>query len=227
MFLCNEIPPLARKRRPLRTCHRHPLTRTQPTAHTALHPRRALRHRRVTRARAPAHRRLNPPRPAARDADDPRQPQAGADLHWAHDLPADDGHQRHQPVRAADPQSLSIKGTAANLFATSAYGIVKMTTCAAFLLFAADSLGRRRSLLWTLTAQDTAMFYIGLHVRIDPPATGHAVSPAGCVALVCVFPFTGFFQRLGPRVLDLCQRDPDGVAAQLGRRDCGRDAVAV
>jgi hypothetical protein len=44
-------------------------------------------------------------------------------------------------------KSPSIKGTATSLFATSIYGIVKMTACAAFLLFAADSLGRRRSLL--------------------------------------------------------------------------------
>ena len=44
-------------------------------------------------------------------------------------------------------KSLGIKGIATNLFATSIYRIVKMTACAAFLLFAADSLGRRRSLL--------------------------------------------------------------------------------
>lgn len=105
-----RIPPLARKCRPLRACHRRPLTRARPTAHTALHPRRALRHRRVTRARAPAHRRLSPPRPAARDVDDARQPQAGADLHRAHNLPADDGHQRHQPVRAADPREPEHQG---------------------------------------------------------------------------------------------------------------------
>lgn len=92
------------------------------------------------------------------------------------------------------PQILGIKGTATNLFATSIYGIAKMTTCAAFLLFAADSLGRRRSLLWTSIAQGTAMFYIGLYVRIDSPATGHAVPSAGYVALVCVLLFAGFFQ---------------------------------
>ncbi|OCL10141.1 general substrate transporter [Glonium stellatum] len=91
-------------------------------------------------------------------------------------------------------KSLGIKGTATNLFATGIYGIVKMVTCAAFLLFAADSLGRRRSLLWTSIAQGTAMFYIGLYVRIDPPITGHSVPPAGYVALVCVFLFAGFFQ---------------------------------
>jgi hypothetical protein len=125
-------------------------------------------------------------------------------------------------------ESLSIKGTATNLFATGIYGIVKMATCAAFPLFAANSLGRRRSLLWTSIAQDTAMFYIGLYVRIDPPATG----PRGPARRVCGagvrVPVRGLLPvRLGPRVLDLCQRDPDRAAAQLGRRDCGRDAVAV
>ena len=49
-------------------------------------------------------------------------------------------------------KSLGIKGTATNLFATGIYGIVKMTACAAFLLFAANSLGRRRLLLWTSIA---------------------------------------------------------------------------
>ncbi|KAF2198479.1 hypothetical protein GQ43DRAFT_483269 [Delitschia confertaspora ATCC 74209] len=38
-----------------------------------------------------------------------------------------------------------------------------MATCADFLLFVADSLGRRLSLLWTSIAQDTAMLYIGLY----------------------------------------------------------------
>lgn len=69
-----------------------------------------------------------------------------------------------------------------------------MATCAAFLLFAADSLGRRRSLLWTSIAQGTAMLYIGLYVRIDPPVEGQSVPPAGYFALVCIFLFAGFFQ---------------------------------
>ncbi|KAF2202590.1 general substrate transporter [Delitschia confertaspora ATCC 74209] len=91
-------------------------------------------------------------------------------------------------------QNLGIKGNTTNLFATGIYGVVKMATCAAFLLFAADSLGRRRSLLWTSIAQGTAMLYIGLYVRIDPPVKGQDVPPAGYVALVCIFLFAGFFQ---------------------------------
>ncbi|KAK5674158.1 hypothetical protein LTS10_013100 [Elasticomyces elasticus] len=91
--------------------------------------------------------------------------------------------------------NLGIQGTSTGLFATGIYGIVKMVTCACFLLFAADSLGRRKSLLWTSIAQGCAMFYVGLYVRIDPPIKGDPnVPPAGYVALVCIFLFAGFFQ---------------------------------
>lgn len=91
-------------------------------------------------------------------------------------------------------EGLGISGTETGLFATGIYGVVKMTTCAAFLLFAADSLGRRKSLLWTSIAQGCAMFYVGLYVRISPPVAHAAVPPAGYVALVCIFLFAGFFQ---------------------------------
>ncbi|KAF2738463.1 quinate permease [Polyplosphaeria fusca] len=90
--------------------------------------------------------------------------------------------------------NLGITGNTSKLFATGIYGVVKMTTCAAFLLFAADSLGRRRSLLWTSIAQGSAMLYIGLYVRIAPPKDGDTVPPAGYFALVCIFLFAGFFQ---------------------------------
>ena len=83
-------------------------------------------------------------------------------------------------------ESLGIASTKTGLFATGIYGVVKMTTCAAFLLLAADSLGRRKSLLWTSIAQGTAMFYVGLYVRIDPPVKGATVPPAGYMALVCI-----------------------------------------
>jgi len=91
-------------------------------------------------------------------------------------------------------QNLGIKGNSTNLFATGIYGVTKMVTCACFLLFAADSLGRRRSLLWTSIAQGSSMLYIGLYVRIKPPVAGEAVPPAGYFALVCIFLFAGFFQ---------------------------------
>jgi len=91
-------------------------------------------------------------------------------------------------------KSLGLVGSSTGLFATGIYGVVKMVTCAAFLLFAADSLGRRKSLLWTSIAQGAAMMYIGLYVRIAPPKMGDPVPPAGYFSLVCVFLFAGFFQ---------------------------------
>ncbi|KAF2022005.1 general substrate transporter [Aaosphaeria arxii CBS 175.79] len=91
-------------------------------------------------------------------------------------------------------KNLGLQGNTTKLFATGIYGVVKMVTCAAFLLFAADSLGRRRSLLWTSIAQGSAMMYIGLYVRISPPLPNQDVPPAGYFALVCIFLFAGFFQ---------------------------------
>ena len=91
-------------------------------------------------------------------------------------------------------KNLGLKGTTTSLFSTGIYGIVKVMSCICFLLFMADSLGRRRSLLWTSIAQGLAMFYIGLYVRIAPPKDGQDVPPAGYFALVCIFLFAAFFQ---------------------------------
>ncbi|KAH0349674.1 general substrate transporter, partial [Aureobasidium melanogenum] len=91
-------------------------------------------------------------------------------------------------------QNLGLSSTDAGLFATGIYGIVKMTLCACFLLFAADSLGRRRSLLWTSIAMGCAMLYVGLYVRIKPPIKGADILGAGYMALVCIYLFAGFFQ---------------------------------
>ncbi|KAL1796477.1 hypothetical protein ACET3X_005017 [Alternaria dauci] len=90
--------------------------------------------------------------------------------------------------------ALGLKGNSVKLFATGIYGIVKMVGCFCFLIFAADSLGRRRSLLWTSIAQGMAMFYIGIYMRVDPPVVGEPVPGAGYFALVCVFLFALFFQ---------------------------------
>ncbi|PNS14245.1 hypothetical protein CAC42_6758 [Sphaceloma murrayae] len=89
---------------------------------------------------------------------------------------------------------LGLNSSESGLFATGIYGVVKMIACASFLLFAADSLGRRRSLLWTSIAQGCAMFYVGIFVRIQPPVANQPVPPAGYFALVCIFLFAAFFQ---------------------------------
>jgi sugar porter (SP) family MFS transporter len=91
-------------------------------------------------------------------------------------------------------KSLGLEGNEVKLFATGIYGVVKMVGCLCFLIFAADSLGRRRSLLWTSIAQGLAMFYVGLYIRIEPPVAGQPVPPAGYFALVCIFLFACFFQ---------------------------------
>ncbi|KAL7271225.1 hypothetical protein RUND412_006028 [Rhizina undulata] len=90
--------------------------------------------------------------------------------------------------------NLGLNSTQSGLFATGIYGIVKMIACASFLLFAADSLGRRKSLLWTSIAQGASMFYIGIYVRVAPPVAGAPVPPAGYVAIVMIFLFASFFQ---------------------------------
>ncbi|KAH9894702.1 general substrate transporter [Xylariomycetidae sp. FL2044] len=91
-------------------------------------------------------------------------------------------------------KNLGLTGTSTSLFSTGIYGIVKVVSCICFLLFMADSLGRRRSLLVSSCGQAFCMFYIGLYVRISPPVEGQTVPPAGYVALVCIFVFAAFFQ---------------------------------
>lgn len=69
-----------------------------------------------------------------------------------------------------------------------------MVGCASFLLLVADSLGRRKSLLWTSIAQGLCMFYIGTYIRIAPPKAREPVPPAGYAAIVMIYLFAIFFQ---------------------------------
>ncbi|KAH7411458.1 putative quinate permease [Cadophora sp. MPI-SDFR-AT-0126] len=91
-------------------------------------------------------------------------------------------------------ENLGITGASTGLFATGIYGVVKVVACAIFLLFVADSLGRRRSLLWTSIAQGACMFIIGIYVLTNPPKKGADISPFGYVSLVCIFLFAAIFQ---------------------------------
>jgi hypothetical protein len=90
--------------------------------------------------------------------------------------------------------NLGITGSENELFATGIYGIVKLVGVTIFLVFVADSLGRRRSLIWTGIAQACAMLYIGIYVRVAQPQPGEDVDGAGYFALVCIFLFAIFFQ---------------------------------
>lgn len=90
--------------------------------------------------------------------------------------------------------SLGISGETESLLATGVYGIVKMVSCAIFITFLADTLGRKWSFVWTGYAMCIFMFYLGFYVRFDPPVAGQPVSPAGTAALVMVYLFAAAFQ---------------------------------
>lgn len=49
--------------------------------------------------------------------------------------------------------SVGLAGASVGLLATGVYGIVKMVACGVFIVFVTDTLGRRRSLIWTGVAQ--------------------------------------------------------------------------
>ncbi|KAH8812909.1 putative MFS quinate transporter [Xylogone sp. PMI_703] len=91
-------------------------------------------------------------------------------------------------------KNLGITGNSQSLLATGVYGIVKMTSCGIFIIFLADTLGRRWSLIWTAFAMGIFMYYLGFYVRFDPPKTGAPVPAAGYVALVMVYLFAAAFQ---------------------------------
>ena len=75
-------------------------------------------------------------------------------------------------------KGLGMSGTSVRLFATGVYGIVKVVGCFVFLVFAADSLGRRWSLLWTSAAQAISMYIVGAYGKTDPPQEGKPVCSA-------------------------------------------------
>lgn len=69
-----------------------------------------------------------------------------------------------------------------------------MVSCAIFITFLADTLGRRLSFVWTGYAMCIFMFYLGFFVRFDAPRPGEPVSSAGYAALVMVYLFAAAFQ---------------------------------
>lgn len=90
--------------------------------------------------------------------------------------------------------ALGISGNATSLLATGVYGIVKMCSCAIFITFLADTLGRRWSFVWTAFVMFFCMFYLGFYVRFDPPKKDAPIPAAGYVALVMVYIFAAAFQ---------------------------------
>ncbi|EGS19442.1 putative sugar transporter protein [Thermochaetoides thermophila DSM 1495] len=91
-------------------------------------------------------------------------------------------------------RGLGMTGTSVQLFATGVYGIVKVVGCFVFLVFAADSLGRRWSLLWTSAAQAISMYIVGAYGKTEPPQEGKPISAFGYVAIVLIYLWAVFFQ---------------------------------
>ncbi|EMC90847.1 hypothetical protein BAUCODRAFT_127531 [Baudoinia panamericana UAMH 10762] len=91
-------------------------------------------------------------------------------------------------------KALGVTGNAQSLFATGVYGIVKMVSCGLFLIFLADTLGRKWSFIWTGLVMMTMMFYLGFYLRFDLPVAGKPVGGAGTFALVAVYLFAAAFQ---------------------------------
>lgn len=89
---------------------------------------------------------------------------------------------------------MGVNGNSNSLFATGVYGIVKMASCAIFIFFLADTLGRRWSFVWTGFFMWFCMFYLGFYVRFDAPQKDAPVSGAGYAALVFVYLFAAAFQ---------------------------------
>ncbi|KXH27596.1 hypothetical protein CSAL01_00763 [Colletotrichum salicis] len=90
--------------------------------------------------------------------------------------------------------SVGLTGSSTGLFATGVYSIVKTIACTVFIVFVTDSLGRRKSLLWTGIVQGIALFYVGFYIRFDPPITGEPVTAPGYVTLVAIYIFAATYQ---------------------------------
>ncbi|KAH6981371.1 general substrate transporter [Ilyonectria sp. MPI-CAGE-AT-0026] len=106
-------------------------------------------------------------------------------------------------------KSIGVSSSQSGLLATGVYGVVKMVSCAFFILFVTDSLGRRKSLLWTAIVQGLALFYVGFFIRYSPPQQGTPQGAAGYVAIVAIYIFAAVYQfGWGPVVWTYCSEIP-------------------
>ncbi|KAL4894524.1 general substrate transporter [Aspergillus ambiguus] len=105
--------------------------------------------------------------------------------------------------------SVGLSSASVGLFATGIYGIVKFAACAVFISFVSDTLGRRRSLLWTGLVQGAMLFYVGFYVRFDAISENAPITPQGYIALVAIYLFAAVYQfGWGPVVWSYCSEIP-------------------
>lgn len=62
--------------------------------------------------------------------------------------------------------SVGLSASSTSLFATGIYGIVKLVSCFIFIVFVTDSLGRRKSFLWTGIVQVSCSYVQLLNMDI-------------------------------------------------------------
>lgn len=136
----------------------------------------------------------------------------------------------------------------AALFATGVYGLVKMLSSLCFLLFAADSLGRRKSLLISSVGMAVTLYVVGIYEKLyTGPKTGVSCSASICSRFLkwrltnglvtdttarvhgdCLYlPLRLLLPVwLGPLLLDLCLRNPHRTIAHTQRCLGCRDTMA-
>ncbi|KAG6830861.1 hypothetical protein H0H92_014226 [Tricholoma furcatifolium] len=86
--------------------------------------------------------------------------------------------------------SLGISGTTSGLFATGIYGVVKVVSVSIVLMFAVESLGRKKCLIIGGIGQGLMMIWIGGYSGIH--RTGGIV-PASYVSIVAVYLYAVFY----------------------------------
>ncbi|KAE8372206.1 general substrate transporter [Aspergillus bertholletiae] len=105
--------------------------------------------------------------------------------------------------------SVGLSSSSVGLFATGIYGIVKFLACAIFIVFVSDTLGRRKSLLWTGIVQGIMLFYVGFYVRFDTISDTAPITPQGYIALIAIYVFAAVYQfGWGPVVWSYCAEIP-------------------
>ncbi|KAK8196000.1 hypothetical protein M8818_007151 [Zalaria obscura] len=223
-----RIQPLARQSRQMGRRHFRPLNPAPTATRPPLHPRRTARHRRATRARAPPHRRQLLPRPAERNVENPRQPQASPDQHRADGVPADDRHERHQLLRTPDLRR------AGHL----RHGNRPLRN--RHLRRGKNDHLRRLPPLRRRLARPPQIPPLDLHraglrnvlrrsLRADFSSRRTRRRAASRLRGAGLhLPVRGVFPvRVGTVLLDLRERDPDGKVEEYECGDCGGDAVVV